>query len=439
MRNNISRRGQTAMLFTLAAVPLFGMIGLTVDIGWAHFRQEAAQTAADAAATAAAVAAYTSTGGTNMLCTSPHVACYATEYTCPSTFTSTPDNNILAGCMYAKENGFVTGGRQKVTFQSGVGAAPTAAGVTMSYWVVARVSESIPQLFSAVLGYPTASVTARASTGAREANSGGCVIALNPNASGALRTTGTTNVTTGCGVFVNSNNASDALSMVGGSIINTTGSARTEVVGQWNGGGFVQVNGVTSTPLTGRPTMGDPMLDMPTPSVPTAMKSVPNMNSHDDVTIDPGYYPGGISLGSQQTLRLNPGLYYIENGVSLGGQTSMIGTTGVTLFIKSGVVNMTGGATVSLTAPSSGTYQGILFFQDRNNHSAATLVGGTTQQMNGALYFPGASLTYTGGSSTVATATSLIADTLTLVGNSNIAAAASTLYTGNSGGVSLIE
>src|SRR3954447_20935741 len=190
MRKTFSRRGQTAMLFTLAAVPLFGMIGLAVDIGWAHFRQEAAQTAADSAATAAAVAAYTSTGGANMLCTSPHVACYTDEYQCPTSITTPPDNNILAGCLYAQANGFTTAGRQKVTFQSGVGSAPTASGVIMSYWVIVRVSESIPQLFSSVLGYPNAAVTARATTGAREASSGGCILALNPSAHGALTVSG---------------------------------------------------------------------------------------------------------------------------------------------------------------------------------------------------------------------------------------------------------
>ena len=432
-----TRRGQTAMLFTLAAIPLFGMVGLAVDIGWAHFRQEAAQTAADSAAMGAAKAAYTTSGGVGMTCGASQIACYATEYTCPSTLTGTPANNIIAGCMWAKENGFVTAGRQKVTFQSGVGAAPTAAGVTMSYWVIVRVSEDIPQLFSAVLGFPRASVTARATTGAREASSGGCIITLNPTASGAMTTTGTTDVVTGCGVFVNSNSPT-ALTMVGGSIINTTGAARTEVVGNWNGGGNIQVNGVAASPQVGRPAIIDPFLDMPAPAVPTTTRAVPNLGSHESTTLDPGYYPNGIIIGSHQGLTLNPGVYYVENGVDLGAQTTVTGS-GVTIYLKTGGVNMSGGANVSLSGPSSGPYQGVLFFQAHGNTTGSTLVGQTEQQLNGALYFPDALLTYTGGSSTQATATTIVSDKLRLVGNSNIAAAASTLYTGNSGGVSLIE
>ena len=59
--------------------------------------------------------------------------------------------------------------------------------------------------------------------------------------------------------------------------------------------------------------------------------------------------------------------------------------------------------------------------------------------MNGILYFPSANLTYTGGSSTSALNTTIISDTLTLVGNSYISAAASSPYTGISGGAFLIE
>jgi hypothetical protein len=113
--------------------------------------------------------------------------------------------------------------------------------------------------------------------------------------------------------------------------------------------------------------------------------------------------------------------------------------SGVTIYIQSGGVSMSGGATVSLSAPSTGTWQGILFYQARGNTASSTLVGGTAQAMNGVLYFPSASLTYTGGSSTIATATTLVADTLTMVGNSYINSSAVTAFTGTTGGVSVIE
>ncbi len=424
-----NRKGQTAIMFTLALVPLFGMLGLVVDIGWAHFRKQAAQTAADAAAGAAAAAAYSSTGG-GALCSSSHIACYATEHECPANPSTTPADNIETGCLYAKENGFVTSGRQKVTFQSGVGSSPTATGVTISYWMVVRVTETIPQLFSAVLGFPNATVTARASTGTRVASSGGCVITLNPTAPNSLLMSGTPSLTSGCGVFVNSNSSS-AVNTNGSGTITTTGTARTQIVGNCNGCG-----NISPAAQTGVATMADPFADMNPPTVGSCTNT--GISTHSDMTISPGVYCGGIDLGSHATLTLNPGVYIIRNGLSLGAQTTITGT-GVTIYLQTGAVNMAGGATANLTAPTSGTWQGILFYQDRGNTSESTLVGGTSQLMNGVLYFPTAHLNYTGGSAVNATATTIVADTLTMVGNSNISAAATTQFTGVTGGSFLIE
>src|SRR5262249_43821122 len=45
--------GQSLLLATVSLSVIFGMIGLTVDLGWAYYRREAAQAAADAAVLAA--------------------------------------------------------------------------------------------------------------------------------------------------------------------------------------------------------------------------------------------------------------------------------------------------------------------------------------------------------------------------------------------------
>jgi hypothetical protein len=100
---------------------------------------------------------------------------------------------------------------------------------------------------------------------------------------------------------------------------------------------------------------------------------------------------------------------------------------------------MAGGATVTLSAPTSGPWQGVQFFQSRLNTTASTFVGGTAQLMNGLLYFPNADLTYTGGSSSTAAAMTIVAKTITMVGNSYISSAAITQFTGNIGGVVMVE
>jgi hypothetical protein len=100
---------------------------------------------------------------------------------------------------------------------------------------------------------------------------------------------------------------------------------------------------------------------------------------------------------------------------------------------------MSGGASVNLSAPTTGTYAGVLFYQDRGDTNDATLVGGDTQLMQGILYFPTAHLNYTGGSSTNARDTTIISDTLNMVGHSYIRAAANSPYTGITGGAFFIE
>lgn len=420
-------------MFTLAIVPLFGILGLVVDVGWAYYRKQAAQAAADAAAGAAAQAAYATTGGSPN-CSSPKVSYYSAEYTCPASPSTTPTDNIGNGCLYAKENGFVSTGRQKVTFQSGVGSAPTSAGVTIGYWVVARVSEDIPQLFSAVLGFSSTRVTARATTGTRDASAGGCVITLDPSAPSSLAISGTASLTSGCGVFVNSNSSS-AINTNGGGAISTTLPAKTQIVGGCNG-----CANITPAPQTGVPTEADPFADLAPPTAGTCSDTVNpvNLGSKDKMTISPGTFCSGFNVGSQSQLTLNPGTYVVQNGISIGGQATMKGT-GVTIYIQSGGVSMSGGASVSLTAPTSGSWQGILFYQDRADTSDSNLVGGTGQLMNGVLYFPSAHLTYTGGSSVSAQNTTIVSNTLSLVGNSYIQAAAVTQFTGVGGGAFLIE
>jgi len=428
-----NRRGQTAIMFTLSIVPLLGVLGLVVDMGWAYYRKQAAQAAADAAAGAAAQAAYAT--NSSPTCSTAHVACYSSEYTCPASPAASPTDNIGNGCLYAKANGFVSTGRQKVTFMSGVGAAPTAAGVTISYWVVARVSEEIPQLFSAVLGFPKATITARATTGTREASAGGCVITLDPTADNSLSISGTAALTSGCGVFVNSNSGS-AINTNGGGTITTTGTAKTQIVGNCNGCGNIHPSA-----QTGVATMTDPFADLSPPSYSGCndTSNPVNLGSHDKRTISAGVFCSGFNVGAQSELTLNAGTYVIKNGISIGGQATIKSTGGVTIYIQSGGVTMAGGASVSLSAPTTGTWQGILFYQDRANTTDSSLVGGTGQQMNGVLYFPDAHLTYTGGSNVVATATTIVANTLSMVGNSFISAAATTQFTGVSGGAFLIE
>jgi hypothetical protein len=296
-----------------------------------------------------------------------------------------------------------------------------------------------------VLGFPSALVSARTTTGTREGSGGGCVITLNPTSSESIRMTGTSSLSTGCGVYVNSS-ANPAIDLTGsGARITTSNSAKTDIVGNCTGSCGL----VSPAPRVGVARFGDPFQDMAPPDYSGAgcASSGINLGSHDappPLNPTPGtpyVICGDISLGAQSSLTLNSGMYVVTGNISLGAQTSFTSSigAGVTIYLPNGGVNMTGGAYIKLQAPSSGTWQGILFYQRRGNTTPSSLVGGTDEVMNGVLYFPSAALTYTGNGGTAASSTTIVADTLSMVGTSQITASAITQFTGNVGGVSVIE
>lgn len=155
---------------------MMGMVGLTVDLGWMHFVKKSAQAAADAAALASASRALATIGqlrgvscGETDLCppgTGPcTLACSPSITDCPSGVTSA-SNSVQEACYFAAKNQFTMGaksGRQAVRVQADAGGSPpTVPGITADYWTTVRVSETVPQLFSAVLGNLFGTSAARA-------------------------------------------------------------------------------------------------------------------------------------------------------------------------------------------------------------------------------------------------------------------------------------
>jgi Flp pilus assembly protein TadG len=162
--------GQAIVMVTLALIAMCGMMGLAVDLGWSFFVQKQAQAAADGAALGAVQEAYKRKNGlvSGLTCgvTATDAWCSATPVACGTGAGASP-SNLYNGCLYATSNGFTAGGlsgRQNVTVQADVThPAPTAPGVNdISYWATVRTFQTIPQLFSAVLGNSTGTIAARA-------------------------------------------------------------------------------------------------------------------------------------------------------------------------------------------------------------------------------------------------------------------------------------
>jgi Flp pilus assembly protein TadG len=424
-----SRSGQAAMLAVLSLTTLFGVLGLAVDLGWAYYRRNVAQAAADSAAMAAAVYAIKNgyTCGTNGL------TCGA-AVTCNNPPTSPAANQNDVGCLYAKQNGFVNVGKQtvKMTANDSTTAPPGMSGNTPTFWIQAEVSENNNNVFGSFAGMRAFNIKARATAGVSVSPTGACIYALDPGVGKAFLASGNSNTTSACGIYVNSNNASNAFYAGGGSVVNAT---RILV----NGTGISIANNasISPSPTTNAGSVTDPLINVPAPTVPgTCDHSNWSVNSGATITISPGTYCGGITVSGGATVHLQSGTYILNGGGLNVNSASFVDGTDV-MFFNTGQngrsaspIGINGSSYVNVAAPTSGVYQGILFFQDRtvNYGSANVFNGSNTSKFQGSLYFPTTDLTFTG--TTAGSYTALVARTITMNGNSVLQNDITGLFTG---------
>ena len=416
---NTTRRGQAVLLFTFAIPVMFTLVGFSVDIGWAYYRQQAAHAAAESAALAAIVAA----GGT-YTCGfgSPIVSCQGTT-ACPSSISSVTSNFDTA-CLYAKSNGFVPGGNQHVFVASNATAAPpTVAGVSTSYWVTVTVSETIPQTFAAVLGKPTATVSARSTAGAFSGAGGGCIYVMAPSGTGINMSGSTSSIQSGCGIYVELS-SSAAVLMSGTTSIIATGGSSIDIVGNVLKSGSPTIS---PAPTIGAPVTADPLAGMNPPSgwssYPNCIVSGPLVGSGSTTTTISPPTPGGncivpssITMSGSASVTFASGFYVLQGGIDTSGTSSVSGS-GVTFYTPTAGINMSGTGGINISAPTSGPWEGIAMYEDRSNSSSDTLSGGTTQQINGTVYMPNGWLTFSGGSGVSATSTTIVVKTVTFSGS----------------------
>lgn len=342
------RSGNTAMLFALSAIPLFGAAGVALDYGHAHLAKSELQAAADAAVVSAAKA------------------------------DTDPSSRVgIAKSVFASNvagRAFISSAVPSVTSNGDAIALTTSA--------------NIPTSFTRVFGYTKIGINATSSAAAgKNYGAGGpaCVLALSETDDGAFYVNGTTSFEAiNCSVYSNSN-AAESLRAVGDPTV--TAKSFCTVGGYDINGNFLPL------PTEGCSAVPDPFAHLPAPASEacdgTEKATVVKKGEH---TLSPGTYCGGLEMMAQANATLEPGIYVVKDGPLIFRSGSATVAHGVFFYVtgtKAGV-SVNGGADLDHIAPASGIYKGMAMMQDAaaNPYTISEIQGGGAVKLSGALYFP---------------------------------------------------
>ncbi len=392
-----SRRGSVAIMIGIALPVVIGMASLGSEIAFLLFKHRQLQVVADAAAFSAAVAI--KTGHPNFAVEARAVA------------TSLGFQDQLNGVT--------------ITPNSPPASGPNVGNKSAVEVIVSQTQTlAMASLFHNNLWNVVARAVAIAGAGSS------CVLQLDSTTGFTMNNGATANLTK-CGLAVDGV-GSAALSMSGRAQLT---AQSVSVVGRASISNGAAINPSDALRIN-QPNVPDPYASVTMPSIPggcsngTEINGKPISYGHSNSglqTINPGVWCGSVSFTNDANILLNPGVYYVDGGTfSVGGSVIMKGT-GVTVILTShtsgnySTATINNGATVTLSAPITGTTAGIVFFGDRRAPARNTnnLEGGASININGALYFPTQTLLFQNGASNPSACTQLVAGTIQLVGGSS--------------------
>ncbi len=399
--------GQTLIMFALGLAVLLGMAALTIDVGLAYVARRDMQNAADAAALAAADVLLE--GQSSVLAAN-------------------------AARDLALQNGYANNAADvTVTISIPPTSGPHSGD---SDFVEVLIEHPIDAVMARAVGKTSFDISARAVAGIDRVPKPYSIITLSETACQAMQFNGQVNLTIAdAGTLTNSECTVNAFSTDG--TVNVATSAN-DVVGGWNMTGN---SGDVDLPPSRAGHYDDPLIGVPVPT-PTSepVQTCPTYGgSPGTVILQPGVYDCTIDPPGQWGLQFEPGDYYITGGIVLnGGGDATFGpglyflqgqgliitgngvVTGdeVTFYIDEGQVTLTGNGDTQLTAPTSGTYEGIVIFQNRTLTTTVNMSGNALSDGWGAVYAAGAQIHLAGN--TGSTLHQFISDTFLMDGNSTI-------------------
>jgi len=349
-------RGQVLPLVALMLVVLLGAGAMAIDVAYWRYQQRLEQSAADSAAIAG-----------------------AGELANPGFSAAT----VLAAAAHdATANGFTNGPLVTVT----VNNPPTSGNYQSNAAAVEVIIDGKqPAFLGGILGVTNQSVSVRA-VAVLKTTDPACMYALN----GDITLNGGNLSATTCGIVTNNN-------------LNVTGNATVDArfvgyVGSGPGGGSYPHGQPMRTIAASDPCASisgcADLAALTSAQLHTGcMPQSPLPNP-----LPPGEYCQALSLGGAETF--SPGLFVLDGGLSADGNATLTGS-GVTLY-NAGSLALTGttfagNVNISIAAPTTGPYAGMVFYQPATNSNPFTLSGRAgTDNFAGGVYLPTAALTVNG-------------------------------------------
>jgi hypothetical protein len=258
-------------------------------------------------------------------------------------------------------------------------------------------------------------------------NGSACVMALDRGNVTDVSDNGNTTLNLpDCNLYVNSPSNS-ALTLTGQATINANSAF---IAGNYTTSGQASLNTTNGT-FTHAAAANDPYADVSIPSYSGCDQTNYSLTGNKSKSFTPGssgvmVFCNGLSISGGSSVSLAAGTYIIDRGsLSVSGNSSISGSD-VTIILTSSTgsdyatTSVSGGASVNLTAPTSGPLAGMAVFQDRNapQSGSNSFSGGTSQNITGVVYFPNQGITFSGGTTTGgAICTQLVGLTITFNGN----------------------
>jgi Flp pilus assembly protein TadG len=376
---------QATVMMAMSIFCLCGMAGFAVDVGTMFKAKRMLQTAADAGAIAA-IAEYRYGGLT------------AARAAAKAATAQNGESDTFNGVTVAVNNPVTDGSH------------------TGSGYVEVVVTQAAPTYFMKVFHLSSMNVSARAVAGFGPAS--GCIYALDTSGID-IGMTGTSDLSMpNCGIVVNSG-SSNAINLTGGATITADSVGVVGNVSQ------TARTSISPTPVTGVAPAFDPLSYISAPDFNTSScLGDPGITGNRTTTIGPSVAGGtvcytGLSVSGSGTVTMTPGLYIINGSFSFTGSGEIDGT-GVTFYFPApgGSASLTGSGVLNISAPTSGTWNGILFYEDANNTNAMKISGSSSSTIEGIFYAPSANLTMTGSSNSHIYA-DLVVSSLSMTGTSN--------------------